>query len=111
MEKISIDIKSLEKFKETIIIHILPFRFRNNNLELLLHKANESNDYFKDFSDFRLKSDVTDIFAAARLLLQLVHNQIFILDQTVFFFYTNLLIFFLREKIGRTPFSKKLWEL
>ena len=26
----------------------MPFRFRNNNLELLLHKANESNDYFKD---------------------------------------------------------------
>ena len=85
MEQTTLNIKSLEKFKETIIIHILPFRFREKSIDLLLR----NNGKLQDFSGFRYISDVTDLFAAARILLELVDSKIFILDQEVL-----ILIFF-----------------
>ena len=83
MEQTSFNIKSLEKFKETIKIHILPFRFREKSIDLLLR----NNGKLEDFSGFRYISDVTDMFAAARILLELVDNKFFILDQAVLISY------------------------
>ena len=82
MEAGSIVMKSLERFKENFRIHVLPFRFRDNDWEILLFK-NEINQKFEDLSDFRLKMDVTGIFAAARILMKFLYNKDFSLDKNV----------------------------
>ena len=80
-----ITIKSLEKFNEGMMIHILPFRYRNNDLEILLCKVIDGEKY-EDFSNFQLQFDLTKIFAAARILVKLLYNKDVILDENVIIF-------------------------
>jgi len=80
-------IKSLENFKEKdFLIHIIPFRFQDQTLQILLHQTREDK-IFEDFSGFLQKTDINHIFSAARILLKIIKNQDLVLDLKVIYLY------------------------
>lgn len=78
--KNELNIKSLKSFKEETLVHILPFRYRNDKLEILLHESIEEKNIFTDFAGLFMKMDVNQIFCAARILYNFFHENVFTLS-------------------------------
>lgn len=81
MEK-KIKIKSLENFNKNRRVHVVPFRYKESNFEIYLHKT-KTQELYEDFNDFIYEFDPTPIFAGSRILIQQLYAQSFALDENV----------------------------